>query len=454
MFSPRAVFRFIYNSSYFILCFVTTALLCVTPGDIIWQSLRRQQYNNIWLLASFVVGVMLVVSFVYALRLYNNKTILASIPKAWVPVEKGDVPKRVFHMISAGLDRSAAIAYEARPRHVADIDVALAADPDRESVVSLAGNEHRCKEKDGRTAAEGFQLLKVRTLPEVERMLGTPLPRHRPVWGEVEHGGWAPPDSADIPNLQYGAVVSELPHLIEAKALTLAPADVDDGEEPVLNAEAAEMLQRPPHLGLRQYLTRLAELGVLPMDATTNEFLAVYEQARFAVRPIGLDRFRDLMHLFAALLRSMGPMDAAALDPLEEAEDEEDQGMASDSDIDSQGPDSSIRTSPRGSLSRSVTRSTTGSRRRVLFGARSASASTWQNQYRTAPSTMNARSTGTASETSSVVGPSRPRQLFHSYSNASLRSKASSGSGASVIRLAGRADMTDLPYVLSLADTR
>ncbi|KAH7347711.1 sucrase/ferredoxin domain-containing protein [Plectosphaerella cucumerina] len=459
MFSPRAVFRFIYNSSYFILCAVTTALLCVTPGDIIWQSLRRKQYNNIWLLASFVIGTMLIVSFVYALRIYNNKTILASIPKAWVPVEKGDVPKRVFRMISAGLDRSAAIAYEARPRHVADLDVPNAtADPDRDSVVSLAGNENHRGEKDERAAAEGFQLLKVRTLSDVERMLGTPLPRHRPVWGEVEHGGWAPPDSADIPNLQYGAVVAELPHLIEGKALTLAPpAEADDGDAPTVNVEVAEMLQRPPHLGLRQYLTRLAELGVLPMDATTNEFLAVYEQARFSVRPIGLDRFRDLMHLFAALLRSMGPMDPAALDPLEEAdvEDDEDRGTAYDSDIDSRGPDSSsIHTSPRGSLSRSVTRSTTGSRRRVLFGGRSASAGTWQNAYRTAPSTMNARSTGTASETSSVVDHTRPRQLFHSYSNASMRSKASSGSGASVIRLAGRADMTDLPYVLSLADTR
>lgn len=452
MFSPRAVFRFIYNSSYFILCAVTTALLCVTPGDIIYQSLRRAQYNNIWLLASFVVGTMLVVSFVYALRLYNNKTILASIPKAWVPIEKGDVPKRVFHMISASLDRSAAIAYEARPRHVAEI---ADADADQDSVVSLAGNENRNGEKDGRAAAEGFQLLKVRTLADVEKMLGSPLPRHRRVWGEVEHGGWAPPDVADIPNLQYSAVVSELPHLIEAQAMTLAPVDrTVDADPPVLDEEAVELLQRPPHLGLRQYLSRLAELGVLPMDPTTTEFLALYEHARFSARPIGLDRFRDMMHLFAALLRSMGPMDPAALDPLDEAEEDDGQGMASDSDIDNHAPESSIATSPRHSLSRSVTRSTAGSRRRALFGARSASASTWQNQYRTAPSTMNARSTGTASETSSVVDLSRPRQLYHAYSNASLRSKASSGSGASVIRLAGRADMTDLPYVLSLAESR
>lgn len=451
MFSPRGIFRFIYNSFYFVLCTITTVLLLVTPGDIIYQAYLNEQWYNIWLLVSCVVGTLLIVSFVYALRLYNNKTILASIPKAWVPIEKGDVPKRVFKMITAGLDRSAAIAYEARPRYVPDV---VDSDLDQHSVVSAAGNEDGNKEKGGVTK-EGFQLLKVRKQEDVERMLGSAPPQQRSAWGDIEHGGWASPDSLDIPNLQYGTVMSELPNLIEGKALMLAPPDPTvEADPPLLDPEAVSLLQRPPNLGLRQYLNHLAELGVLPMDATTADFLALYECARFSARPISGEQFRDMMHLFAGVLRSMGPMDPAILDPADD-EAEEDRGAGSDSDIDNYAPNDSNLTTPRSSLSRSVTQSTAASQRRVPFAARSSSANTWQNQYRTAPSTLNARSVRTPSRASSVNDFARSRQPYHSSSNASLRSKASSNaSGSSVIRLARRTDVTDLPYVLSMTDSR
>lgn len=447
MFSPRAIFRVIYNSIYFVLCAITAALLLVTPGDIIYQAYLNNQWYNIWLLVSCVVGTLLIVAFIYALRLYNNKTILASIPKAWVPIEKGDVPKRVFKIITAGLDRSAAIAYEARPRFVPSVEDS---DLDQQSVVSGAGNEVGSNEKSSKPK-EGFQLLKVRKLEDVERMLGSPTPRERPVWGDIQHRGWAPPDSPDIPNLHYGTVVSELPHLIEAKALTLAPPDPTvDADPPVLDPEAVALMQRSPTLGLRQYLNHLAELAVLPMDATTAEFLTLYEHARFSARPISGEQFRHMMHLFAGVLRSMGPMDPAILDPVD------DQATASDSDIDNYAPCDSAPTTPRSSsLSRSVTQSTTASQRRPHFAARAPSASTWHDQFRTAPSTLNAPSMRTISHGSSALGTARSRQPYHSSSNASLRSKASSnGSGSSVIRLTGRTDLTDLPYVLSMTDSR
>ncbi|KAK2054072.1 sucrase/ferredoxin domain-containing protein [Colletotrichum caudatum] len=442
MFSPRAIFRFIYGSFYFVLCFLLTLLLLITPGDTIYQAYSNNQPYNIWIIAATLVLTLLIVSFIYATRLYLNKTILASIPKSWVPIEKGDVNKKVYDMITADLKRSAAIAYDARPR----IETSLAGGG-MEEVVAEKQNS------GGSSARKRFQLPTLKKPATTEKETGIALPPRRPVWGEIEHYGWASPNSTDLPDLQYDTVLSELPNLIEAKALTLAPPDPSSlTHPPMLDSDAVALLQRPLPMSLRDYLGHLAELGVISLNATTADFLSTYEYARFSTRPISNAQFREVMHLFAAILRGMRPLDPAVLGPMDGPSE------VSESDIDNDAPMATNPTTPR-SLSRSATQSTQGSykRRGPTLNARNSSANTWA-QYRTAPATPLGTLAGAVSRSSSLNSFAQTRQAYgprHFSSSTSLRSRASGSSGSgSVIRLATRTDSTDLPYILSLRDTR
>ncbi|EPE07550.1 sucrase ferredoxin domain-containing protein [Ophiostoma piceae UAMH 11346] len=188
---------------------------------------------------------------------------------------------------------------------------------------------------------------------EKEKELGINLPPCLAVWGEIEHPGWAPPnqpvlgsrergarsasgssgggdgpgpadlgaavvaagalDGEDL-TLQYSTVLAELPHLIEAKALTLAP--------PQLDVEAVALLHRPIYMGLREYLAHLAELGVIdftasggshgdnrPLGDVLPSFVATYEYARFSTQMLRHEQFRQLMHDLATILRRMTPLD-------------------------------------------------------------------------------------------------------------------------------------------------
>ncbi|CCF39149.1 sucrase/ferredoxin domain-containing protein [Colletotrichum higginsianum] len=442
MFSPRAIFRFIYGSFYFVLCFLLTILLLVTPGDTIYQAFSNNQPYNIWIIAAALVLTLLIVSFIYATRLYLNKTILASIPKPWVPIEKGDVNKKVYEMITADLKRSAAIAYDARPR----IETNLSGSDMEEVLVE--------KQNSGSSAArKRFQLPTLKKPATTEKETGIALPPRRPVWGEIEHYGWSSPNSIDLPDLQYSTVLSELPNLIEAKALTLAPPDPSSpAQPPLLDADAVALLQRPLPMSLRDYLSYLAELGVISLNSTTADFLSTYEYARFSTRLISNAQFRELMHLFAAILRGMRPFDPAVLGSMDGP------GEDSDSDIDNDAPMVTNPTTPR-SLSRSATQSTQGSynRREPTANARNSSANTWA-QYRTAPATPLGTLAGAISRSSSLNSFAQTRLAYgpgHSSSNASLRSGVSgSSTSGSVIRLATRTDSTDLPYILSLRETR
>lgn len=114
--SARVFFRVAYRSTYLLLYIILLGLLLITPGDAIARSIKNKQNYNIWIVTISYVVTIGILCFIYALRLYVNKTVLDSIPKAWVPIEKQDLKKRVYKMITTGLNRSAAIAYESRPR--------------------------------------------------------------------------------------------------------------------------------------------------------------------------------------------------------------------------------------------------------------------------------------------------------------------------------------------------
>ncbi|KAG9257589.1 sucrase/ferredoxin domain-containing protein [Emericellopsis atlantica] len=391
-------FRVAYTSVYFLLYILLAGLLLITPADAIGRSLRNNQVYNIWLLAFTYVLTILVVSVIYFIRLYVNKTVLNNIPKPWVPIDVGDVTKAVHQMIQDGLDRSAAIAYEARPR----------TEPDGVKVTIAA--------------AEGLGISKA---------------LQHELWDGIEHKGWSSPKSPDLPNLHYGTVLAELPNLIEAKAMTLAqrgPATGSDVAAP--DSEAVSLLQRSANLSLRGYADHLASLDVLSPDETVTDFLALYEYARFSTQPISNAQFRELMHLFAEVLRSMQPLDLAILHDDETAPSESAYGGGD-------GDDS--RNEYLHALANRPDSSDTSSIRRPA--PRSAS---WGGTFRTAPTTPRSRP-HLASRPSSSSGNSfaQTRRPYDASSSSSIRS----GRSWSVIRLATREDDEDLPYVLNLMGT-
>lgn len=439
-------FRVAYNSAYLLLYIVLAALLLALSADIIRQAIIRNQTFNILVVAIAYVVTILVSSFIYATRLYINRSVLASIPKSYLPIEKGDLKKHVRKMIVAGLSRSAAIAYAARPRVAPIFPTQLLGPQGEKEELGQAQKE--------RKSIPPFKLKKTVT---VEDEMGISLPPVKAVWGDIEHPGWGSPTSPDLPDLQYASVISELPNLIEAKAITLAPPDPESqSDHPMLDPEAVSLLQRTEEMGLRDYLMHLIDLGVLEASQTTTDFIAKYEYARFSTRPLPNMRFRELMHLFAGILRGMKPLDPDVLASLVD-DDSGDDGL-SESDIDNDAPmtprgQRGNRT-PESSIVRSVSSSTGSSHSRVRrtpnLQARNSSTNTWQ-QYGTAPTTPKSKRTALshASSANSFAQTRNPYPVSQA-SSGSLRSDA----GSVIIRLADGSDRTELPYVLSLTDTR
>lgn len=438
--------RILYRSIYFFLYVVLCGLLLITPGDAIQRSVVNKQWYNIWIIASAYVATTFIVGFVYIVRLYVNRTVLASIPKSWVPIDKGDVKEAIYKMIAAGMSRSSAIAYAARPRVETAEEAMRYGMPDDDD--------------DDQDEVRTRERLKMWNEQALDRDTPVPMPPHRPVWGVIEHCGWASPNSPDLPNLQYGSVISEIPNLIEAQALRLAPPDpTSHTDPPMLDPEAAELLQRLPHMSLRDYFGHLASLGVAAMDEMLADFLEKYEAARFSTKPISNARFRELMHLFAQVLRSIQPLDPAILDHLYDDDEDEDgddergglniRVAATESDIDNDAPAETGPSTPR-SMSRPSTASTQRSVRRRTRRR--------TNTYLTAPNTPPGSRRNMdmmASRNASSPGFTQMRRVYTSSQHSSalsLRSKSSDGSG-SVIRLADHGDSSELPYILSLTES-
>lgn len=415
----------VYGSSYLVLYLVLLGLLIITPADAIERSLRNRQNYNIWILTAGYVLTIVVVAFVFFTRLFLNQSELSSIPKSWVPVEKGDVPSRVHKLIGERLGRSANIAYEARPR-------------------LKLGDE----EEDEAERSRAKLLLDYSRSEETAIL----LPPRDAVWGDIEHYGWASPNSPDLPNLHYSTVFSELPNLIEGKAMTLAPPDpTSEADPPLLDPDAVALLQRTANMDLRDYMVHLADLGVLDMDLTTTQFLTQYEHARFSTRPISNARFKELMHLFAEILRAMEPFNPDILDGGEGSE-----LTSSESQVDYEA-----RINPSlKSESSMQSISDIGSISSSLRQRKRDSSTSWYH-WRTAPQSLRSRMTGATGATGAVSRKSSRHSFTHSRrrhpisvqpSSRSLRSLASASSG-SVIRLATRHDTSDLPYILSMRDT-
>ncbi|KAJ1338760.1 DUF4129 domain-containing protein [Microdochium nivale] len=492
MSTAHLMFRIVYNSIYVLLCLITSALLLVVPGDIAVQAVitTDQSWINIIILSITYALAILVILFVYVTRLYITRMVLAAIPRPWVPIEKGDISNDVREMIFSGLSRSAVVAWAARPKVMALVDQ------------ELAGSQHRGPEAQTEDVDEdasatekpqsrhmSFQALRLGKGKTTEQKLGIDLPPLQPVWGHIEHNGWASPNSPDLPNLQYSTVLAELPNLIEAKAITQAPPRHDDHNELIpLDPEAVEMLALQQSMSMRDYVLHLAELGVLHMSEMTTAFVDIYEQARFSTRPMSEETFRRLMHLFAELLRSMQPLNLSVLyaPSTSVAGDEDDYDETEDDGhIDDDAPQDTTPTTPARSMTRSRStksyqsslESRTSSNYLAVGGYYSPQTSprgplprtplqrhrhTPHQQFRTAPTTPRSRLGRAASNNSLSAASTRSgrsfaqsRRLYQasqtSLSNDSQRSGVSGSirSQGSVIRLARADDEGDLPYVLT-----
>ncbi|KAI1164681.1 hypothetical protein F5B18DRAFT_231378 [Nemania serpens] len=446
--------RIAYISVYAVLWLVLAALLLVVPGDFIAQTLNHNhQLINLIIIAIVYVITILTVLFVYVLRLYVTRTVLASIPRPWIPIEKGDVNKEVRSVIAKGLSESAAIAWEARPRVVTppetlEVPPASAGAPESADDAQARGSRGSAQLGPGHLAT-------VDSAPSVSSRPSRPF---RPVWGEVEHHGWGSPASPDLANIQYATVLAELPNLIEAKAVAQAPPDPDSAPTaPQLDADAVLLLQRVPNMTMRDYIAHLTELDVLPASQDLVRFLDLYERVRFSGRPMSNLAFRSLMHLFAELLRAMQPLDSSILyDPRDDGSNH----FGFDGHIDDDAPKGSSPTtrtpSPSIRSNYSFDQSSTRSHQRVSqLVARKTSAST-RYHYRTAPTTPRSKAGGTfasrslssASNATSFAQSRRP----YAASQSSSVSLGSTSQG-SVIRLATAQDTGNLPYVLRLTDT-
>lgn len=435
------LFRFLYNSFFTLLAIILIALLLITPADAIHQALNNNQLYNVFVVAGCYLLTLILASLIYASRLYTNRTVLAAIPKTYIPVEKGDVGKRVRKMIAESLNRSALIAWESSPR---------------------IPSKRPADEETPEVTAQGQENLEVRTGKRKRKnstgntALSLNIPSHLPVWGEISHRGWSSPLSDDLPNLQYITVIQELPNLIEAKAVSLAPTD-PTADPPMPDLRVIDLLQRPATLGLREYVSRLINLGTITDPILTNDFIVSYEYARFSTETLSEHEFRHLMKLLADLLRNMTPLDPAIFD-------DDNQDSLKESDIDDDASSKSTPRTPRsrsiksrssGLVSRSGSEGTirTAPSRRIGTNSSQANHDSMSLHTKSAPVTPKGKMKEALSMTrmpsTGSFAQTRIPYARSQASSSSLRS-SSTKSGGSVIRLNLNAGESDLPYVIGL----
>ncbi|KAK4696634.1 hypothetical protein P7C71_g1314, partial [Lecanoromycetidae sp. Uapishka_2] len=423
-------FRIFYSTTFTVLCFVLAAAILVTPGDHIYQSFKSSQIYHIFIVGGFYILTFLITAFIYGWRQFKTRSSIAKIPR-----DRIDVGGKVGKEVQGGLQRTAVIAYEARPRDLRD-------------------------EKDKRGIERKTRIGR----GSVGRQSQDMMRNSEPVWGKIEHPGWSSPSSTDLPNLHYEPVILELSNLIEAKAVSLAPSDplyepeVNSQEEanPSPDPIAVELLQRPATMGLRDYISHLSNLGMIDPISLGTDFLSLYERARFSGDPLDETDFRALMAIFAEILRNMKPLDTSVVDDLHaELEDAMSSSRSSSiSDKASLATNNTVQRTPQPEAWYTPRPDAYTSSSSSVSSSRNGS----QGTVHTAPSRPGAKrnvsnfSQATrASRRNGVKTPSLA-SLRRLRSNTSSSGYSSRSAAGSVIRLADARGPLDLPYVYVASD--
>ncbi|KAG9249136.1 hypothetical protein BJ878DRAFT_411345 [Calycina marina] len=339
-------------------------------------------------------------------------------------------------MIAASLGRSAVIAWDSQPR-VDPTPPAVVSDADAKE--SIARPETAVVKKKG---LDVFRKQRMILSEEDDHIVV--IPPNEPLWGDIAHKGWASPESPDLPNLQYVTVILELPHLIEARAVSVAPLDPDSEPDMLLpNMQAVDLLQRPAQMGFRDYVGHLISIGIIVAPTTASEFLVAYEHARFSTEALSEHEFRHLMKLFADLLRSIQPLSPAILVSLALHQPE------NESDIDD---DNTSSTTPRTrsllSTKSVISHSSSEGTVRTRGDASQSTPMTKFSDFIVTPGTQG-NGIRVMSKSTSTDGFAQNRSP---YNGSSVRSSASieSSGQASVVRLRAANEAGDLPYTLSI----
>jgi hypothetical protein len=440
------LFRIWYSTTYTTLLLLLLLILAISPADTIYQSVKSDEIQKLFVIGGVYLLTFFIVLLIYSTRIYTNRTVLAAIPKPYIPVEEGEVGKGVRRMVAKELIRSAIVAWDSRPR-----DLGEEVEDEHTEDLSRPNTAESKKEKAHKKKKSDHHGIEATILP---------VSAKNPPWGHVSHPGWASPSSPDLPNLQYWSVLCELPNLIEAKAVSLAPPDpvmddvgllYPDNAPPLPDAQIVTLLQRPRTMGLRDYLARLADFGLLNPPSLGATFLAQYEYARFSTTSLSEPEFRAIMAVFAQILNGMTELDQDVVDEARA------QSIASDNR--SLAPTESDVSSSTSSQSHVPYRTPLLDRQRPASiysqSSHSDDATSSPQTARTAPSHQQQRSPGlfdmprtpslrSQSETGSVLihPPMRrsPSTLLPNSSTSSLRS------AQSVIRLHPNPSEGDLPY--------
>jgi hypothetical protein len=295
------VFRIFYSTTYTFLLILTLLLFAIVPVDHIYQTLRDGRYGNVFVVSGVYLVTAIIAAFIYASRLYTNRTILAGIPRSYLPIEDGEVGRNIRRVIVANRQRSAMIALSSRPRDRAA------------ETVRRPNTATTHLSSSSQTDAA---------------LLAPPDLSRPPPWGIVSHPGWSSPSNPSIPHLDFSTVIAELPALLEAKAVSLSPpshafdflastAGISAPPDPV----AVATLQRQPEASLREYLADLTSLGVLRCeDEVVLDFVQRYENARFSGQAVTEREFEALMERFATVMSAVEVDDEEVLGLLEAAE--------------------------------------------------------------------------------------------------------------------------------------
>ena len=292
---PRVrFFPIFYSGTFTLFAFLLFALLLVTPGDHIYQSMKAGELYRIIIVGGVYVLTFVVALFIYAARLFSTRSALANIPRAWdLSGNETDNPSlgigmsgKMGRLVREGWQRSAVITYECTPRE-------------------LKGRSQI--QHATRQSWNGGQLAQ----QDLQEVIGN---TSEPTWGTVRHPGWSDPESLDLPNLHFGSVIAELPNLLEAKAVslgsTITPQQAMEEDQSSTDLAMIEILRRPLYMGLRDYLEHLHSLDILGSELPLcGEFLDLYETARFSGNPLEEDEFRHLMSLFSDMMRGMEHLD-------------------------------------------------------------------------------------------------------------------------------------------------
>ncbi|KAH3976026.1 hypothetical protein HBH51_079740 [Parastagonospora nodorum] len=435
------LFRIWYSTTYTTILILLLLILAVAPADTIYQSVKSKELQKLFVIGGVYFLTFSIVLLIYSTRIYTNRTVLSAIPKPYIPVEEGEVGKGVRRMIAKELRRSAIVAWDSRPRDLRREEEGRNGEgtsrPNTAEKEKDKGKAHKKKKSDD----HGMETTIL------------PVTTDNPPWGYVSHPGWASPSSPDLPNLQYWSVICELPNLIEAKAVSLAPPDpavedaalqYPDNAPPLPDAQIVTLLQRPRTMGLRSYLARLASFGLLNPPDLGATFLAQYEYARFSTASLTEPEFRNIMAVFADILNGMAHLDQDVID--------EARAQSIASETRSLAPTES-------SSSSSISSHHVPFRTPLLDRQRPDTPSTYADDVpsspqtaQTAPSHQQPRSPmglfdvprtpslRTQSETGSVVIHRSPSTILPNSSSSSLRSERS------VIRLHPNPSEGELPY--------